>query len=131
MSAPQENAIPAELLQEGQNTCMFRSCVTCIYITFAFRWLTAHLVRHSKAEYYGKLILMTTHRTHNCIVIWSTFFKLTSSRITTHGTCFLDRILAVALYSSGWKLSASAFKGNEARRSLNVGLLYLQPLSQD
>ena len=51
LSAPQENAIPAELLRERQNTCMFTSCVTCIYITFAFRWFTGHLARHSKETY--------------------------------------------------------------------------------
>jgi len=49
LSAPQEKTIPAELLRERQNTCMFTSCVTCIYITFAFRWLTGHFARYSKA----------------------------------------------------------------------------------
>jgi hypothetical protein len=37
LSAPQENAIPAELLRERQNTCMFTSRVTSICITFEFR----------------------------------------------------------------------------------------------
>jgi len=49
LSAPQENTIPAELLRDKQNNSMFTSCVTCIYITFAFRWLIGHLARHSKA----------------------------------------------------------------------------------
>ena len=102
LSGPQESAISAELLRDRQHTCRFTSCVTRISITFAFRGLTGHLARYSKAACQRKLIVVITHRNHNCIAIWSTFFKLMSSRFTTHGTCFLDRILAVTLYSSGW-----------------------------